>query len=376
MTDTSKWDGAFAKQENEDKRVQSLTEYRLLGNTGLRVSPIAFGAGTFGEKWGDAWSTGKEQGREIFNRYVEAGGNFFDTSDVYQFGESELWLGEYIKDAGIRDRLVISTKATQNQAVNDPNGGGNGRKHIVESVNKSLERLGTDYIDLFYLHHWDQVTPVEEVVMTFDQLIKEGKIRHYGLSNFPAWYVSKAHTIAQQRFLNPVSAIQNQYSLVARSDDAEYLPMCKHLGIAYTAWSPLANGLLTGKYQVNAEGELTGAGRLTEAWATDPSVANLATKEKVAVIAELLRISKETGHTPSQIALNWMIKHRGVTTAVIGARKLEQLEINLKALEFDLDQAHVDALNEVSALTPQSPYSYHTPEFLELIHTGTTVKHV
>lgn len=131
MTDTSKWDGAFAKQENEDKRVQSLTEYRLLGNTGLRVSPIAFGAGTFGEKWGDAWSTGKEQGREIFNRYIEAGGNFFDTSDVYQFGESELWLGEYIKDAGIRDRLVISTKATQNQAVNDPNGGGNGRKHII-----------------------------------------------------------------------------------------------------------------------------------------------------------------------------------------------------------------------------------------------------
>jgi len=376
MTDTSKWDGAFAKASEEDKRVKSLTHYRLLGNTGLRVSPIAFGAGTFGEAWGEAWSSGKEQGREIFNRYIEAGGNFFDTADVYQFGESEVWLGEFIREAGNRDRLVIATKATQNQVVNDPNGGGNGRKHIIESVNKSLERLGTDYIDLFYLHHWDQVTPVEEVVMTFDQLIKEGKIRHYGLSNFPAWYVSKAHTIAAQRFLNPVSAIQNQYSLVARSDDAEYLPMCKSLGIAYTAWSPLANGLLTGKYQVNQEGLLTGAGRLTEAWATDPSVANLATSEKVAVVAELLRISEEIGQTPSQVALNWMINHRGVTTAVIGARKLEQLESNLKALEFELSQQHVDALNAVSTVAPQPPYSFHSPEFLELIHTGTKVQSI
>lgn len=359
---------------DNDNRIASLTRYRMLGNTGLRVSPLAYGAGTFGDAWGDAWSSGKQQAEDIFNAYIEAGGNFFDTSDVYQNGQSEEWLGKFIGNAANRDRLVISTKGTQNQHPGDPNGGGNGRKHIIEAVEASLKRLKTDYIDLYFLHQWDMFTPLEEVLATFETLIQQGKIRHYGLSNFPAWYTSKLQTLAQLSFRNPVAAIQNQYSLATRHAEYEHLPMCNQLNIGFTAWSPLANGLLTGKYQVNENGELVGAGRLTETWATDPSVANMASERNVNIVKTLNELATETGHSASQIALNWMVQHQGVTTAIIGARKLSQLQDNLAALEFTLDVQQVERLNNASRIEAFSPYSYHTQDMQQLIHTGAHIE--
>lgn len=363
----------FSTQNQPDSRIASLTTYRLLGNTGLKVSPIAYGAGTFGDAWGEAWSSGKDQAESIFHHYINTGGNFFDTSDIYQAGQSEQWLGEFMTKAKNRDRLVISTKGTQNQFENDPNGGGNGRKHIIKAVEASLKRLNTDYIDLYFLHQWDMFTPVEEVLSTFEMLIQQGKIRHYGLSNFPAWYTTKLQMLAQQSFRNPVAAIQNQYSLVARHADYEHLPMCEQLNIGFTAWSPLANGLLTGKYRVDENGNLTGNGRLIDTWATDPSVANLSTEKNIQVVQCLIEVAEEIGQTPSQVAINWMVKHRDVTSTVIGARKLSQLEDNLKALEFDLSVEQVNQLNEASTPELMSPYSYHTQEMQAFIHTGTTI---
>jgi len=363
----------FVKSDGHDSRITSLTTYRTLGNTGLKVSPIAYGAGTFGDAWGEAWSSGKEQAESIFQHYINAGGNFFDTSDIYQAGQSEQWLGEFMQNAKNRDRLVVSTKGTQNQFENDPNGGGNGRKHIIKAVEASLKRLKTDYIDLYFLHQWDMFTPVEEVISTFETLIQQGKIRHYGLSNFPSWYTTKLQMLAQQSFRNPVAAIQNQYSLAARHSDYEHLPMCEQLNIGFTAWSPLANGLLTGKYRVDEDGQLVGKGRLTDSWATDPSVANLATEKNIKIVKTLIEVANELEQTPSQVALNWMLKHRGVTSAIIGARKLSQLEDNLKALEFDLTSEHVIKLDTASEPEQLSPYSYHTKEMQALIHTGTQI---
>lgn len=361
---------------DDDTRIPSLTRYRLLGNTGLRVSPLAYGAGTFGDAWGEAWSSGKQQSEAIFNAYIDAGGNFFDTSDVYQNGQSEAWLGEFIKNRANRDRLVISTKGTQNQYVGDPNGGGNGRKHIIEAVEASLKRLQTDYIDLYFLHQWDMHTPVEEVLATFETLIQQGKIRHYGLSNFPAWYTAKLQTLAALSFRNPVAAIQNQYSLAERSAEYEHLPLCQQLNIGFTAWSPLANGLLTGKYQVDNQGQLIGAGRLTDTWATDPSVAHMASERNIQIVKTLNEMACETGHSASQIALNWMVQHQGVSAAIIGARKLSQLEDNLAALEFSLTTEQVGQLNQVSQIPAITPYSYHTNDMQQLIHTGAQIERV
>lgn len=363
----------FSTSSDNDSRITSMTHYKTLGNTGLKVSPIAYGAGTFGDAWGEAWSSGKAQAESIFHAYIEAGGNFFDTSDIYQAGQSELWLGEFMTKASNRDRLVISTKGTQNQYAKDPNGGGNGRKHIIQAVEASLKRLNTDYIDLYFLHQWDMFTPVEEVLSTFETLIQQGKIRHYGLSNFPAWYTTKLQILAQQSFRNPVAAIQNQYSLSARDADYEHLPMCTELNIGFTAWSPLANGLLSGKYQVDEQGNLIGAGRLTDTWTTDPSVANLSTDKNIRIVSTLIEVAQELGQTPSQVALNWMLKHRGVTSTIIGARKLSQLQDNLHALEFDIPAAQLECLEQASTPESMSPYNYHTQEMQAFIHTGTTI---
>lgn len=375
MSDSLSEDLPFNAYQLPEGRIKSLTKYRLLGKTGLRVSPLAYGAGSFGDAWGDAWSSGKAEAQTIFHRYIDAGGNFFDTANAYQNGESEIWLGDFIKQAANRDRLIISTKGTMNQFPGDPNGGGNGRKHIIRAIEDSLTRLKTDYLDLYYLHQWDMHTPLEEVLDVFNTLVRQGKLLSFGLSNFPAWYVARMQTLSEQSHCIPVSSIQNQYSLAARHSDYEHLPMCQALNIGFTAWSPLANGLLTGKYSLDGQGKLTGAGRLTDSWTTDPTVANLDTQQNIDIVKTLALISKETGHSPSQIALNWMVNHRGVTSAIIGARKLSQLEDNLSALEFRLDETHLLQLNKVSEMHPMSPYNYHNEKMQELIHTGADIMH-
>ena len=223
------------------------SEYFTLGRSGLRVSRLALGTMTFGTDWG--WGSDKDTARQIFNRYVDGGGNFVDTADLYTNGVSETWLGEFIRERQLRDRIVLATKFGFNGQPENPNAGGNGRKHMLRAVEESLRRLGTDYVDLYLLHAWDGLTPVDEVMRTFDDLVRSGKVRHVGLSDTPAWYLARAQTLAEWRGFERVCALQLEYSLVERTIEREHVPAALELGMGICGWSPLAGGFLSGKYR-------------------------------------------------------------------------------------------------------------------------------
>src|SRR5258705_8754207 len=238
---------------------KNLNDYTTLGRSGLRVSRLCLGTMTFGNEWG--WGAEEQTTRAIFDRYVAAGGNFIDTADLYTEGHSEELVGKFIGERGLRDRVVLATKFTFNPDPGNPNAGGNGRKNIHRSLEDSLKRLQTDYIDLYWLHAWDTVTPVEEVVSTLNDLVRAGKIRYYGFSNTPAWYVARAQTLAEKEGKERLVALQLPYSLVERSIEREHVPAAQELGLGITPWSPLAGGFLSGKYQRQGKTEV-GEGRL------------------------------------------------------------------------------------------------------------------
>src|ERR1700720_1304422 len=217
--------------------------YKLLGNSGLRVSELCLGTMTFGEDWG--WGASKEESRKVYDAFLEAGGNFIDTANVYTNDTSESLLGEFMK--GHRERIVLATKYTNAAPGTDPNAAGNQRKSMVQALEASLKRLRTDYIDLYWLHIWDQITPIEEVMRAFDDLVRQGKILYAGGSDMPAWVVAKANTLADLRGWTPFVGLQIEYSLIERSPEGELLPRATDLGLGVTAWSPLAGGLFTGK---------------------------------------------------------------------------------------------------------------------------------
>src|SRR5258705_3028376 len=226
---------------------KNLNDYTTLGRSGLRVSRLCLGTMTFGNEWG--WGAEEQTTRAIFDRYVAAGGNFIDTADLYTEGHSEELVGKFIGERGLRDRVVLATKFTFNAEPGNPNAGGNGRKNIYRALEASLRRLQTDYIDLYWLHAWDTVTPIEEVVSTLNDLVRTGKIRHYGFSNTPAWYLARALTLAEKEGKEGLVALQLEYSLVERNIERENVPAAQELGLGITPWSPLAGGFLTGKYQ-------------------------------------------------------------------------------------------------------------------------------
>ena len=223
--------------------------YKLLGKSGLRVSELCLGTMTFGEDWG--WGASHEESRKVYDAFREAGGNFIDTANVYTNGTSERLLGEFIQ--GHREQIVLATKYTNAAPGNDPNAAGNHRKSMVQALEASLKRLKTDYIDLYWLHIWDRITPVEEVMRAFDDLVRQGKILYAGVSDMPAWVVAKANTLAELRGWTPFVGLQIEYSLIERTPERELLPMAADLGLGVTAWSPLAGGVLTGK-QLEAGG--------------------------------------------------------------------------------------------------------------------------
>ncbi|MEM9784300.1 MAG: aldo/keto reductase, partial [Pseudomonadota bacterium] len=234
-------------------------QYFTLGRTGLKVSRLALGTMTFGDDWG--WGAAEPVARRLFDLYVEAGGNFFDTADLYTGGRSEEMLGAFIRDSGQRDSAVIATKFSYNAEPGNPNAGGNGRKNILRAVDGSLKRLGTDYIDLYLLHTWDRFTPAEEVMRTMDDLVRAGKVRHVGLSDVPAWYAARAQTLAEWRGWEPVSALQLEYNLTERGIEDEFVDLGRETGAGLMVWSPLASGLLSGKYKPSRDGS-EGEGRL------------------------------------------------------------------------------------------------------------------
>lgn len=316
--------------------------------TGLRVSELALGTGTFGTSWGHGAE--RDEARRIFDTYVEAGGNFFDCADIYQFGQAETFLGELV--ASDRDRFVIATKYTYGSGPDSgPSRTGNSRKAMVSSLEGSLRRLKLDAVDVYWVHIPDGATPTEEIARALDDVVRAGKVHYVGLSNFPAWRVSRAHAIAELRGWAPISAIQIEYSLVERTAERELLPMAEALGLAAALWSPLGGGLLTGKYR---EGE---TGRLS---ASAGPVHDESTQQKTRIVDEVRRIAQELGTKPAPVAIAWVrAKVRASTTTLIpllGANTQAQLVANLAALEVSLSDDHLRRLDEVSAVPLGTPH--------------------
>ncbi len=345
----------------------SLTNFRTLGRSGLVVSPLTLGTMTFGTaRWGSA----DDVSAAIFNAYVEAGGNFVDTADVYAGGRSEELVGQYVADRRLRDQLVLATKFGFNARPGNPHAGGNGRKHIHQALEGSLRRLQTDYVDLYWLHVWDMVTPVEEVLQTLGDLVRAGKIRYFGFSDMPAWYATKAATLAQAHGVPGPVAMQLAYSLVERSIEREYVPAARECGLGITPWSPLAAGFLAGKYQREGVGA-TGEGRLS---GPNPFGNTLFTDRNWLILDALRAVATQAGRPLAQVALAWAAAQPGMSSLIIGASKMEQLADNLASLDVQLSPEQLRTLGEASALEPAFPYPIFTPAGNKGVFGGATVQ--
>ena len=325
-------------------------QYSTFGRrTGLRVSQLAFGTGNFGTGWG--YGSERAEAKAVFDGYVAAGGNFIDTADTYQVGQSEQLVGEFI--AAERDHFVLASKYTLGGA---PNGGlsrtGNSRKNMIQSVEASLKRLKTDRIDLYWAHFSDGVTPIDEIMRAFDDLVRSGKILYAGLSNFPAWRIARADLLAELRGWAPLIAIQTEYSLVERSADRELLPMAEALGLGAALWSPLGGGLLTGKYRDSKEGRLTGLGGVL--------VHTEKSARETAILDAVLAIAAELSVAPGEIAIAWLLARAARSSTalvpILGSRTRAQLDATLGALTLILTPEQLQCLDTASAIALGAPF--------------------
>ena len=334
-----------------------LDRYVTLGRSGLRVSPLCMGAMTFGEEWGIG--VNEEASAALLEQYMDAGGNFIDTANMYNKGHSEVILGEYFKDrhaAGqhgarfpMRDRMVIATKWLASLYPGDPNGGGAHRKALVESVDQSLRRLRTDYIDLLWMHFWDHDTPIEETMRGLDDLVSSGKVRYIGFSDTPAWKCTQAQMIADLRGWAPLIALQIEYSLVERTVEGELVPMAREMGMGITPWSPLKGGLLSGKYR---KGRMPEEGRIKE------DNQNLQKESTWRIIEALEGVSGDVGRSMAEVALAWLREKAGVDSIIIGARRADQLASNIGSLDIALTGEQVARLDEASAPILNFPHDF------------------
>ncbi len=332
---------------------RSLDTYRLLGRSGLRVSPLSLGTMTFGSDWG--WGADRDESRRMFDTYVDRGGNFVDTANQYTNGTSEQLVGEFAADK--REQLVIATKYTLTRRPGDPNSGGNHRKSMVASVEASLRRLNTEYLDLLYLHAWDGTTPVEEVLRAMDDLVRAGKVLYVGISDTPAWQVSRMQAIADLRGWSPLVALQIEYSLIERTVERDLIPMAAEMGLGVIPWSPLASGVLVGKYSqadLNHDG-----GGSAEGTRKDVAAGNGSLTARGLGIAEVVKeVAAELGVTPSQAAIAWTLVNPAVTAPIIGARTLAQLEDNLGALDVRFTDDQLATLAQASAVDLGFPHEF------------------
>jgi aryl-alcohol dehydrogenase-like predicted oxidoreductase len=347
-------------------------DYALLGRSGLRVSPLALGTMTFGTEWG--WGAPEEACRRLLDAYLDAGGNFVDTADGYTGGTAESLLGKFFRARGDRDRVVLATKYAFNQRAGDPNAGGNGRKNLRRALEGSLKRLQTDYVDVYFLHAWDGVTPIEEVVAALDEVVRAGMVRAIAFSNVPAWWAARAVTLAEQLGRERCCALQFEYSLVERNIEREHVPLALALGLAVMPWSPLASGMLTGRYR-GAGADPVGEGRLAALKAQgNPAFTKLFTERNWRIVDVLVDVARAAGRPPAQVALSWIVRRPGVVSTVLGATKPEQLLDNLTALDFALDPALSARLEEASRPETVHPYLYFEPEIRAMITGKTTVR--
>jgi aryl-alcohol dehydrogenase-like predicted oxidoreductase len=331
--------------------------YKLLGRSGLRVSELGLGTMTFGEEWG--WGASKKESKRIFDAYAEAGGNFLDTANRYTDGTSERFLGDFV--SADRGHFVLATKYTLFNRKGDPNAAGNHRKNMVQSLEGSLARLGTDYVDLLWVHAWDFLTPVDEVMRGLDDLVRAGKVLYVGISDTPAWVVSQANTMADLRGWTPFVALQIEYSLISRTPERDLLPMARALDLAVTPWGILGSGVLTGKF--NGKSPST-EGRARDGRGQDPEI--------LAIAGEVVAVAEELGCTPTQVAIAWLRHQPGVFVPLIGARTLAQLEDNLGSLDVTLDEAHIRRLEKASPVDLGFPHEFLGREYIRnLTHAGT-----
>ncbi len=340
-----------------------LDHYVTLGHSGLRVSPLCLGGMTFGEDWG--WGSSVKDSTAIIDRYVELGGNFIDTANAYTRGHSERIIGDHIgRHPSRRERLVIATKFLSNLYVGDPNGGGAGRKSLIAACEQSLRRLQTDYIDLYWMHCWDKHTPIEETMRALDDLVRSGKVRYLGFSDTPAWKCVEAQMLARMDALTPLSALQLEYSLIERTVEGELVPMAQEMGLGITPWSPLKSGVLSGKYTRQNHGSVT---------ADRGDFALQALNDRTYdVIDALLETASTLDTTPARVALAWVQSRSGVTSTIVGARTMQQLEDNVGALEVRLSPDQVAVLDAVSkpALNFPADFLVNSGAFS---HGGTTL---
>jgi aryl-alcohol dehydrogenase-like predicted oxidoreductase len=344
----------------------TLDSYVTLGRSGLRISPLCLGGMTFGEDWG--WGASVSDSEAILCRFLEHGGNFIDTANFYTAGHSEAIIGDFIgHERSRRDRIVIATKFSGNMYPGDPNAGGSGAKTIIEACEQSLRRLQTDYIDLYWIHHWDPHTPIEESMRTLDRLVQSGKVRYIGYSNAPAWKVAQAQMLATFRGWAPLIALQIEYSLLERTVEDELTPMAGELGLGIVPWSPLRGGLLSGKY--------------TRANAGGPSLGRVSQfrieigEREYSLIDELIAVGKGHNANAAAIALAWVRSRPGVAAPVVGVRTLAQLDANLSALDVVLSVDEITKLDALS-LPPATFLSRMRPLLRSIMQNGVTVNGV
>jgi len=320
---------------------------------------MSLGTMTFGEEWG--WGAAKDESRRIYEAYRTAGGNFLDTANMYTNGTSETFIGEFIQ--GHRQEVVLATKYTNAAPGNDPNAGGNQRKNMVQALEASLRRLQTDYVDLYWLHIWDRLTPVEEVMRAFDDLVHQGKVLYIGVSDAPAWWIARANTIAELRGWTQFVGLQIEYSLVERTVERELIPVARALKLGLVAWSPLGGGLLTGKYHSKKESNAR--------YETETSKQFLKTGERPdRIVSTLKKISEQVGRSPAQVALAWL-RYRDIPVIpIIGARRISQLQDNLDSLSLELTGKQIAELNEASAIELGFPHDFYQYEMVKSVVYG------
>jgi aryl-alcohol dehydrogenase-like predicted oxidoreductase len=343
-----------------------LDQYATLGRSGLRVSPLCLGAMTFGEDLG--WGTSVEESQQIIDRFVALGGNFIDTANFYTRSHSEKIIGDHLgRHSARRDRLVIATKFSGNLYPGDPNGGGSGRKSLINACENSLRRLQTDYIDLYWLHMWDANTPIEETMAALDDLVRAGKVRYLGVSDTPAWKIVEANLVARFRGWSAFVGLQIEYSLLERTVEQDLVPMASEVGLGITPWSPLRSGVLSGKYTRRSGGQhKADRGALVEAFLNEKTYA---------VVDELEIIAKAHETTVASVALAWVHAQPAVTSIIIGARRLSQLGDNVGAVDVNLTADELARLNAVTEPTFGFPQGV-LRRVPGIINGGTTVNGV
>jgi aryl-alcohol dehydrogenase-like predicted oxidoreductase len=328
--------------------------YKLLGRSGLKVSQLCLGTMGFGTEGG--WGADKETSFAILDAYAEAGGNFLDTANVYKLGTSEKIIGEYLTNHD-RDQFVVATKYTLKDNQTNANASGNNRKNMMRSVEESLKRLQTDFIDVLYLHIWDNITPIDEVMRGLDDLIRQGKVNYAAISDTPAWVVAKGNTLAELMGWSQLIALQVEYSLIQRTPERELIPMAKHFGMTVTPWAPLAGGALTGKYLRGETGRVK-------------AESNRRDERSERITREVMAIADELGATPAHVALAWTVQQGFSCIPIVGATKVDQLKDNLQAAEVTLNNEQLARLSEVSKITLGFPGDFFNEDAVKMNSFG------